>query len=150
MLKKPRNVHCINKISNQHHAQISNLPCVRLHSKGFVGLVCVSVHDYPIEQFDQNMCRPKWDLDEISRSNLTLPHFGNGTHLRLFVSWISYSTPWQRRLVRLAIPHCCDMMPIEVRGSAMTNPLKWHNDFSTSDHNKMHDSMLVLHEISHH
>lgn len=37
----------------------------------FVVLVYAFVHDYPIEQFDQNMCRLRLNLDEISQSMLT-------------------------------------------------------------------------------
>lgn len=60
------------------------LPYVLVHLMDFVEWASVFEHDYPIEQFVQNMYHPKSNLDEIWQNMLTLRHFDNGKHLQVF------------------------------------------------------------------
>lgn len=78
--------------------------CAHLRSKDYVELAFFFERDYPTIQFVPNMFHPKSNSDETLHSMRTLQHFGNGKHLRPFLSWISYSTPWPHRLVRSEIP----------------------------------------------
>lgn len=152
--------------------QVECEPYVHWHSEDYVELVFSFAHDCPTRRFAPNMCRPKSNSDGIWRSKQTLQHFGSGTRLRLFLSWILCSTPSPHHPVHSEIPvenwrFVLDCIVIEFSGTGhlqyyygtrkavvqenrMTNPWMWRIDFSTNDHCRKHGSTRVWHAISHH